>query len=128
MNLDPKIIRAPLDRRVVAGCIDAAAVAALAAAAFFSHLLLIGMVMPLWTLSAIAVAWNVLPAWRWQATPGLWLVGLRLEGSDGERPDLLELTVRELIGRGLIAGAYIASLFVGVGGALLGLGGFNIPT
>jgi len=118
---------APLGPRAAAGVIDAVGVGVLVAVLFWVHLSRTGTVMPLWTICGLALAWNVLPAWGFRATLGLGLLGLRIVHH--EHPDrgggIIELAARELVGRGVLATAYLIFVLLGVVWAVFGVGGIS---
>ncbi len=113
---------APVLRRLLAGLVDGVVVLALVVICFWFHVTRAGSTAPLWTVAGLALVWNVLPAWATGSTLGLRLFGLRLIGVDGSDPDLIELAIRELFGRGVVFIAYISGFLLALIGSLLGLG------
>jgi len=113
--------------RILAGLIDTALILLLLGIIFPVQLQLRGTLVPLWTIASVVIACNVLPAWLFGATLGLKLNGLRIVKPDGERADPLELTFRELIGRGIAAVSYLASVTVGFVAMLTNTGALTLP-
>lgn len=110
----------PIGLRVVAGALDLAAMSALALALVAVPLAINGFTLPMLPVFAVVIGWSVVPLWLFRATPFMRLFSLQLVGLDGRNADLGELAFRELVGRGLFGAAYLATLFVGVVGMLLG--------
>jgi len=118
---------APLGSRAAAGLIDALLTIVGCGILFWIHLRFTGTVMPLWTIAGVAVAINVIPVWRFGASPGLALMALRvLRPESGKTGGIIELTARELIGRGVLALAYLIFVLLGIVWAAFGVGGISL--
>ena len=124
---EPELTAAPLERRLVAGLVDAAVLGVSLALCFWFQTRYVGAFVPLYTIAALALAWNVVPAWVYGSTLGMGLLGLRFIGTDGEPPDLLELSFRELIGRGLLPVAFLGTFIIGMLSAMFGVGMITLP-
>ncbi|MFC1609391.1 RDD family protein [Myxococcota bacterium] len=123
----PQFVPADIGRRLAAGIIDGIGLLLVVSITILVHIRLLGAPMPPWTIAAFALAWNVLPAWRFKTTLGLRLMGLEIVKQDGNRADLLEIAARELIGRGIVALAYLGTFSMGLVAAIFGVGGLNLP-
>lgn len=118
---------APLQRRVLAGLFDAAAVILLSLACFLVPMVLRGVGLPMWGVLAAVVGYQVVPLAFLKQTPGMRLFGLELVRKDGHHVDLANLLFRELIGRGFFPAAYLFTLLVGAIGSALGVAGTTTP-
>jgi len=118
---------APLERRLLAGLFDAAAVTALSLVCFLVPMVLRGVVLPMWGVLAAVVGYQVVPLAFLKQTVGLRLFGLELVRKDGHHVDLANLLFRELIGRGFFPAAYLLTLLAGVVAASLGVAGTTTP-
>lgn len=116
-----------LARRAAAGAIDALAVAALSLLLFAVPWRLGGFSMPMVGAIAAIIGWHVAPLAAFGATLGMRAVGLRMVGLDARLPDAIEAAFRELLGRGLLAGAYLVVVTAGVVSTLVGTGDFHAP-
>jgi uncharacterized RDD family membrane protein YckC len=118
---------APLERRVLAGTFDAAAVMALSLICFLVPWVLGGVVLPMWGVLAAVVGYQVVPLAFLKQTLGMRLFGLELVQKDGHHVDLANLLFRELIGRGFFPAAYLFTLLAGAVGAALRVVGTVTP-
>lgn len=107
-------------RRLVAGLIDAALLAALTTGLTLAPLLAGGLALPMVGVFAATIAYVIVPMAAFEATLGMHLVGLRIVGTSGRSADATDLLFRELIGRGLLGVAYFATMFFGLLGYLSG--------
>jgi uncharacterized RDD family membrane protein YckC/Tfp pilus assembly protein PilF len=128
MALAPTMTLAPLSKRMLAGLIDVAALAALSLLAFLVPMLLLGVVLPMWGVLAVMLGWSVVPLAFLQKTVGMKLMGLELAREDGHPVDLANVLFRELLGRGLFPAAYLLTVFFGFLAQVLGLMAFVVPT
>lgn len=118
---------ASVRRRAAAGALDAAAVAVLALTLAAIPWWFGGFSLPMVGAIAAILGWCVAPLAAFGATAGMRLLGVRMIGPDGERPDPIETAFRELVGRGLLPLSYLVVVVVGVIAALLGRGDFRAP-
>jgi uncharacterized RDD family membrane protein YckC len=118
---------APLARRTAAGVVDAVLLSGLSAVYFLVPLLTSGLTMPMWGVLAAGVGYSIVPLAAFRATLGMKLFGLELCGRDGHGVNPADLLSRELVGRGLLPGAFLFSLFMNFIGSLLGVTSFAMP-
>ncbi|MBX7098551.1 MAG: RDD family protein [Myxococcaceae bacterium] len=113
---------APLSRRVLAGGLDALALAALAGLVVVVPAWLTGVLMPMWSVLAVLVGYAVLPLVTFGRTPGLRALGLELVSADGGPVDATKVLMRETVGRGLLPAAVLLAVPVTLATRALGLG------
>lgn len=106
--------------RALAGAVDGVAELALAAALIAIPWRVSGFVLPSLGALAAVLGWSVAPLVAFGQTLGMRLFGLRMVGQDGGRPDPVEASFRELIGRGLLPASYLGVVGLGVVSDLLG--------
>jgi uncharacterized RDD family membrane protein YckC len=116
----PRLPPAPLGPRILAGCIDAAAVLGLGLVLFLVPFLAGAESLPVVSMLVALVTYSVLPLALFRSTLGMRLLGIELIGRDGRPADLLELLFREIIGRGMGPAAYLGSFVLALVGAMLG--------
>ncbi|MCA9549083.1 MAG: RDD family protein [Myxococcales bacterium] len=109
-----------LGQRFVAGVIDLAVLAAVGVVIALGPLWLGGLSLPMVGATAAILVVNVLPLAAFRATLGMRLMGLEVVHGDGRAADLSELLFREMVGRGLLGAAFLATLVVGGAGMLSG--------
>jgi len=117
----------PLGKRLGAGVIDALLLSGLSAAYFLVPLLTSGLAVPMWGVLAAGVGYAVAPLAAFRATLGMKLFGVELCGRDGHGVNPGDLLARELVGRGLLPGAFLFALLMNFVGSLLGVTSFAMP-
>lgn len=125
MNFTPK--PAPLQKRVMAGIIDAAFIIVLGAVSFLVPLLSRGIALPMWGVLAVLIGYSVLPIAFFRKTIGLAIMGLEVVGKTGHPLDLANTLFRELIGRGWFPAAYLFTVILSLIASKLGIGGAIAP-
>jgi uncharacterized RDD family membrane protein YckC/thioredoxin-like negative regulator of GroEL len=119
---------APLEKRIFAGAIDAAALIALCAAYFLVPVLTLGIVLPMWGVLAAIVGYAVVPLSTFGQTLGFRLLRLELVSKDGHAVGIGDVLFRELLGRGWFPAAFIFNLIFGYVAMLLGAARFAMPS
>lgn len=102
-NHDREIKFAPGGRRALAWCVDQAVVCSLAGVLLCSQVWSAGA-WPPHTSAALILAWVLLPTCVAGKSLGQWLLSLRVIRTDGHSLGWSERIMRDLLGRGLIAG------------------------
>jgi len=118
---------APLNRRVIAGCIDALILSLLCLLLFLFPLVTRGFVLPMWGVLAAVIGYAVVPLSAFRATLGMKLLGLELVTKDGHGVSPGDVLFRELIGRGYFPAAYLLTLLLALVASLLHLMSFVAP-
>ena len=118
---------APINKRVIAGFIDAACVVVLSAIAFVAPLARGGLALPMWGVLAVMVGYAVVPLAFFKRTLGFHLMGLELVDVRGHAIDLANVTFRELLGRGFFPAAYLLTVILGLVAGHFGVGANTIP-
>jgi uncharacterized RDD family membrane protein YckC/thioredoxin-like negative regulator of GroEL len=119
---------AALNRRFIAGAIDALILGLLCLVLFLFPLVTRGLVLPMWGVLAAVVGYAVVPLSAFRATLGMKLLGLELVTKDGHGVSPGDVLFRELIGRGYFPLAYILTLMLAGVATLLHLMNFVAPT
>jgi uncharacterized RDD family membrane protein YckC len=119
---------APLGKRIRAGLLDAAVLSVLSGAYFFIPLLATGLVLPMWGVLAAGIGYAVVPLAAFRATLGMRIFGVEILGRDGQSANPADLLFRELVGRGLLPGAFLFTLAMSFVGSLLRWTAFVMPT
>ena len=125
MNFVPR--PAPLQKRVVAGLIDAACIVVLCGISFAVPLVTRGVVLPMWGVLAVMVGYAVVPLAFLKRTLGLHIMGLELVGKAGHAVDLANVLFRELLGRGFFPAAWLLTIISSVVATHFGVGGSTTP-
>lgn len=100
----------PLQKRVIAGLIDAAFITVFSGISFVMPLMLKGIVLPMWGVLVVLVGYAVVPIAFFRRTIGLQIMGLEVVSKTGHPLDLANTTFRELLGRGFFPFAYLFTM------------------
>ena len=125
MNFVPR--PAPLQKRVVAGLIDAACIGVLCGISFTVPLVTRGVVLPMWGVLAVMVGYAVVPLAFLKRTLGLHIMGLELVGKAGHTVDLGNVLFRELLGRGFFPAAWLFTIISSLIASHFGVGASTTP-
>lgn len=118
---------APLQKRVIAGLLDAACIVVLSGISFAVPLLTRGIVLPMWGVLAVMVGYAVVPLAFLKRTLGLHIMGLELVGKQGHAIDLANLLFRELVGRGFFPAAWLFTIITSLIAFRYGVGASATP-
>ncbi len=118
---------APMQKRVIAGLLDAACIVVLSGISFAVPLLTRGIVLPMWGVLAVVVGYAVVPLAFLKRTVGLHIMGLELVTKTGHSVDLANLLFRELVGRGFFPAAWLFTIISSLIAFRFGVGSSATP-
>ena len=118
---------APMQKRVIAGLLDAACIVVLSGISFAVPLLTRGIVLPMWGVLAVVVGYAVVPLAFLKRTVGLHIMGLELVTKTGHAVDLANLLFRELVGRGFFPAAWLFTIISSLIAFRFGVGSSATP-
>ncbi len=101
---------APLQSRILAGAFDLIVIIVSSFVLILGELFVVGATLPMVCVTVVGLLYAVLPLWLFKATAGMRLFGIQLVGKGGRSVDLVDILVRELLGRGLLPVAFLATL------------------
>jgi tetratricopeptide (TPR) repeat protein/uncharacterized RDD family membrane protein YckC len=117
-----------LGRRIRAGLLDAVLLTAICSGLVLVPLLTTGLVLPMWGVLAAGLGYSFIPLTAFRKTLGMKLFGVELAGRDGRPANPADLLFRELVGRGLLPGAFLFTILMSFVGSLLRVTRFAMPS
>lgn len=118
---------APLGTRAIAGAIDGFVIVVLSGVSVLVPLFARGVVVPMWGVLVVLLAYSVLPLAGLKRTLGMHIMNLELVRPSGHAVDAGNILFRELVGRGYFPAAYLFTVVAGLIASLTGVGGNIAP-